>query len=73
MPGKSYMEDEKNKKQKEQMAALKAKLTQEANQVRKDMATDMKGSISDSEAKFLTEMAPSVEDEIFKKIKRLIP
>ncbi|MDA7814282.1 hypothetical protein N8990_05180 [Candidatus Pelagibacter sp.] len=60
-------------KEKEQMKALKIKLAQEANQVRKDMATDMKGSISDSEAKFLTEMAPSVEDEIFKKIKRLIP
>ena len=60
-------------KEKEQMAALKAKLNQEANQVRKDMAKDMKGSISDGEMKFLTEMAPSVEEEVFKKIKRLIP
>ena len=57
-------------KEKEQMESLKAKLAQEANEVRKKFTGIAAG---ENEMKFLTEMAPSVEEEIFKKIKKLIP
>jgi len=76
MPGKSYMEDEKNKKQKEQMAALKAKLTQEANAFRKSITGIAAGDkeIKSLEEKFIAEKTgAAVSEEELLLIKSLLP
>jgi hypothetical protein len=65
MPGNSYMEDEKKKKYKE----FQKKNLEYFNKYRKSITGAAAG---DKEMKFLSEMAPSVDDEIFKKIKALI-
>ena len=59
---KSLNEEEKKK------AEMKAKIEQSANQLRKDMNTDLKGSISDAEAELLKKSVPS---DIL-KIKKLL-
>ena len=65
MPGKSYMEDEKKKKYKE----FQKKNLEYFNKYRKSITGVAAG---DKEMKFLSEMAPSVDEEMFKKIKALI-
>jgi len=65
MPGNSYMEDEKKKKYKE----FQKKNLEYFNKYRKSITGAAAG---EKEMKFLSEMAPSVDDEIFKKIKALI-
>ena len=65
MPGKSYMEDEKKKKYKE----FQKKNLEFFNKYRKSITGVAAG---DKEMKFLSEMAPSVDEEMFKKIKALI-
>ena len=62
MPGKSYMEDEKKKKYKE----FQKKNLEYFNKYRKSITGVAAG---DKEMKFLSEMAPSVDEEMFKKIK----
>ncbi len=57
------MTEEEKKK-----AVMKAKLEQSANQLRKDMNTKFKGSISDAEAELLKKSVPS---DIL-KIKKLL-
>ena len=57
------MTEEEKKK-----AVMKAKLDQAANQLRKDMNTKFKGSISDAEAELLKKSVPS---DIL-KIKKLL-
>lgn len=76
MPGKSYMEDEKNKKQKEQMAALKARLMKEANAFRKSLVGIAAGDkeIKSLEDKFIAEKTgAAVSEEELKLIKSLLP
>lgn len=65
MPGKSYMEDEKKKKYKE----FQKKNLEFFNKYRKSITGVAAG---EKEMKFLSEMAPSVDEEMFKKIKALI-
>lgn len=65
MPGKSYMEDEKKKKYKE----FQKKNLEYFNKYRKSITGAAAG---EKEIKFLSEMAPSVDEEMFKKIKALI-
>jgi len=65
MPGKSYMEDEKKKKYKE----FQKKNLEYFNKYRKSITGAAAG---EKEMKFLSEMAPSVDEEMFKKIKALI-
>jgi len=63
MAGKSYFKGNLSEEE------LKKKLAQASNDFRKNMVGIAAG---DKEIKFLSEMAPSVDDEIFKKIKALI-
>jgi len=65
MPGNSYMEDEKKKKYKE----FQKKNLEYFNKYRKNITGVAAG---EKEMKFLSEMAPSVDEEMFKKIKALI-
>ena len=65
MAGKSYMEDEKKKKYKE----FQKKNLEFFNKYRKSITGVAAG---DKEMKYLSEMAPSVDEEMFKKIKALI-
>ena len=65
MPGNSYMEDEKKKKYKE----FQKKNLEYFNKYRKSITGVAAG---EKEMKFLSEMAPSVDEEMFKKIKALI-
>jgi hypothetical protein len=65
MPGNSYMEDEKKKKYKE----FQKKNLEYFNKYRKSITGAAAG---EKEMKFLSEMAPSVDEEMFKKIKALI-
>ena len=59
---------EEDKKKAEKKAVMKAKLDQAASQLRKDMNTKFKGSISDAEAELLKKSVPS---DIL-KIKKLL-
>ena len=65
MPGKSYMEDEKKKKYKE----FQKKNLEFFNKYRKSITG---AAVGEKEMKYLSEMAPSVDEEMFKKIKALI-
>ena len=65
MPGKSYMEDEKKKKYKE----FQKKNLEYFNKYRKSITG---AAVGEKEMKYLSEMAPSVDEEMFKKIKALI-
>ena len=65
MPGNSYMEDEKKKRYKE----FQKKNLEYFNKYRKSITGAAAG---EKEMKFLSEMAPSVDEEMFKKIKALI-
>lgn len=66
MAGKSYFKGNLSEEE------LKKKLAQASNDFRKNMSKNMTGSIAEGEMKFITEMAPSVDEEMFKKIKALI-
>jgi len=57
-----------SEEEKKKLAEKKAKLDQAANQLRKDMNTKLKGSISDAEVEFLKKSVPS---DIL-KIKKLL-
>ena len=66
MAGKSYMEDEEKRKK---LKKFQDKNLEFFNKYRKSITGVAAG---DKEMKFLSEMAPSVDEEMFKKIKALI-
>lgn len=66
MPGKSYMEDEEKRKR---LKKFQDKNLEYFNKYRKSITGAAAG---EKEMKFLSEMAPSVDEEMFKKIKALI-
>ena len=63
MAGKSYFKGNLSEEE------LKKKLAQASNDFRKSITGAAAG---EKEMKFLSEMAPSVDEEMFKKIKALI-